>query len=118
MAQVSGSAPGSRVVSADDSNIILQAVGNYNGTAIGSPPAATGTYVFFHVANSASLSGGIPVTAKRWAVNFIGTGTTNTFGGNTSVTGGQGFTDSATPSSAIAIACDGSTTADGFYSTT
>lgn len=80
--------------------------------------SAVGTYVTFHVGNSASFSGGIPVTAKRWAVNFIGTGTGNTFGTNTSITGGQGFSDNASPSALIAIACDGSTVADGFYSTT
>ena len=82
------------------------------------PASATGTYTYFHVSASGSLSGGIPVTAKRWAVNFVGTGTTNTFGTNTSLTGGQSFSDNATPAVAIAIACDGSTVADGFYSTT
>lgn len=82
------------------------------------PAAAVGTYVYFHVGNSASLSGGIPVTAKRWAVNFIGTGVDNTFGTNTAVTGGQGFSDNASPAALIAIACTGATVADGFYSTT
>jgi hypothetical protein len=103
---------------------ILGALQRYLGGGTGStgipvvPGSAIGTYVFFHVANSGSLSGGIPVTAKRWAVNFIGTGTANTIGGNTAATGGQNFSDNATPASAIAIACDGSTVADGFYSTT
>lgn len=82
------------------------------------PASAVGTYVYFHVGNSASLSGGIPITAKRWAVNFTGTGTDNTFGTNTSITGGQGFSDNASPAVAIAIACTGATVADGFYSTT
>lgn len=90
-------------------------LGSDGGIVQGTP---TGTYVTVHVANSASLSGGIPVTAKRWAVNFIGTGTANTFGANTAVTGGQGFSDNATPSAPIAIACDGSTVADVIYSTT
>lgn len=83
------------------------------GVVIGS---GVGTYTAFHVANNGSTT--IPTTAKRWAVNYVGTGTTNTFGTNASVTGGQGFADSATPSAAINIACDGSTVADGFYSTT
>lgn len=74
------------------------------------------TYTAFHVANSGSTT--IPTTAKAWAVNFIGTGTANTFGGNTAVTGGQGFSDNGQPGTAITIACDGSTVADGFYSTT
>lgn len=80
------------------------------------PGSSVGTYVQFHVANSGSTT--IPITAKRWAVNFIGTGTANTFGSNTAVTGGQGFSDNGAPAVAIAIACDGSTVADGFYSTT
>lgn len=83
-----------------------------------SPGSPVGTYVQFHVSNSGTLSGGIPATAKRWAVNFVGTGTANTFGTNTAVTGGQGFSDNGVPSVAIAIVCDGSTVADGFYSTT
>lgn len=74
------------------------------------------TPVFFHVANSGSTT--IPTTAKRWAVNFVGSGTANTFGTNTAVTGNQSFSDQGAPASAIAIACDGSTVADGFYSTT
>lgn len=82
------------------------------------PAAGVGTYTYFHVANSGSLSGGIPVTALRWGVNFVGTGTANTFGTNTSLTGGQSFSDSAAPTVAIVIACDASTVADGFYSTT
>lgn len=82
------------------------------------PASPAGTYTYFHVANSGSLSGGIPIIAKRWAVNFMGTGTANTFGTNTAVTGGQGFSDNAIPSVALAIACDASTVADGFYSTT
>lgn len=85
---------------------------------VGATGGGVGTYVYFHVGNSASLSGGIPITAKRWAVNFIGTGTDNTFGTNTSITGGQGFSDNASPSVAIVIACTGATVADGFYSTT
>lgn len=78
--------------------------------------SGVGTYTAFHVANSGSTT--IPTTAKRWAVNFIGTGTANTFLTNTAVTGGQSFGDNAAPASAIAIVCDGSTVADGFYSTT
>ncbi len=77
-----------------------------------------GTYSYFHVAANGTLSGGIPQSAKRWAVNFVGTGTGNTFGANTSVTGGQSFSDNASPAAAIAIHCDASTVADGFYSTT
>lgn len=80
------------------------------------PGVPVGTYVEFHVANSGSTT--IPTTAKRWGVNFVGTGTANTFGSNTSLTGGQSFSDNAVPASAIAIACDTSTVADGFYSTT
>lgn len=115
---VSGSNPGSRVVSTADSTIIAQVVSNADGSNVGGGGVSTGTYTFFHVAASASLSGGIPVTAKRWAVNFIGTGTGNTIGGNTAVTGNQGFGDSASPSVAIVITCDSATVADGFYSTT
>lgn len=80
------------------------------------PAPAVGTYVTAHVANSGSTT--IPITAKRWAVNFIGTGTANTLGSNTAVTGGQGFSDNGAPASAIAIACDASTVADIIYSTT
>ncbi len=79
---------------------------------------AKGTYVTAHVANGASLPGGIPQSAKRWAVNFVGTGTANTLGTNTSVTGGQSFSDNGAPVSALAVACDNSTVADIIYSTT
>lgn len=95
----------------------LTGFGSSGGGGIAVAPLK-GTYVFFHVANSASLPGGIPQSAKRWAVNFVGTGTTNTFGSNTALTGNQSFSDNGQPASAIAIACDGSTVADGFYSTT
>lgn len=100
--------------------ILLALIGGGPSGAIPVNPSGggVGTYTFFHVGNSTSLSGGIPVIAKRWAVNYVGTGTANTFGSNTAVTGGQGFSDNATPSASIAIACDGSTVADGFYSTT
>jgi hypothetical protein len=101
--------------------ILLALIGGGPGGAIPVNPSGggtVGTYTYFHVANSGSLAGGIPTTAKRWAVNFMGTGTGNTFGSNTALTGGQGFDDDAAPASAIAIACDGSTVADGFYSTT
>lgn len=100
----------------------LQALagGGPSGSPAGGITIATpiGTYTYFHVANSGTLSGGIPVTAKRWTVNFVGTGNANTFGSNTAVTGGQSFSDNAIPSALIAIGCDGSTVADGFYSTT
>ncbi len=93
----------------------FSSTGGSGGIAIAQ---AKGTYVYFHVANGQTLAGGIPQAAKRWGVNFIGSGTTNTFGTNTALTGGQGFSDNASPVSAIAIVCDGSTVADGFYSTT
>lgn len=98
--------------------VVLDADGNpIPGTGIPvTPTPPVGTYVTAHVANSGSTT--IPTTAKRWAVNFIGTGTMNTFGTNTAVTGGQGFSDNGAPASAIAIACDGSTVADIVYSTT
>ncbi len=78
----------------------------------------TGTYITAHVAANGSLSGGIPITAKRWAVNFVGTGTGNTLGTNTGVTGGQSFSDNGTPAVALAVGCDSSTVADIIYSTT
>ena len=95
----------------------------------GSPPASsvTGTYVDFHInsggnsgtVNGVSTSGiTIPTSAKRWALNYVGTGTANTFRNNTAVTGGQSFSDNASPSVAIVLAADASTVIDGFYSTT
>lgn len=97
---------------------ILEVTGPSGAGIPVTPAAGIGTYTYFHVASSGSLSGGIPVTALRWGVNFVGTGTTNTFGTNTLLTGGQSFSDSSAPTVAIAIACDTSTVADGFYSTT
>lgn len=97
-------------------NASLQVTGPGGSGIPVTPSSPVGTYTMFHVANSGSTT--IPTTAKRWAVNFVGTGTTNTFGGNTTLTGNQSFSDNGAPASAIAIACDGSTVADGFYSTT
>ena len=91
----------------------VQAVKSSISNALGN---GVGTYVAIHVGNGGS--GTIPTTAKRWAINFVGTGTANTFLDNTAVTGGQGFADNASPSAAIPIVCDGSTVVDGFYSTT
>lgn len=78
--------------------------------------SGTGTYTTTHVANNGSST--VPTTAKRWAVLFYGTGAGNTFGTDTAVTAPCSFGDNATPASAINVACDGSSTATIFYSTT
>jgi hypothetical protein len=112
-----GSCPASKIRPTADATLSALVVVNPDGSSIGGVGSSPlGTYIWFHVANSGSTT--IPTSAKRWSVNFVGTGTANTLGTNTALTGGQFFSDNATPSSAIAIACDGSTVADGFYSTT
>lgn len=101
-------------------NILLAQIRDLlNGKGSGGgivPGSGTGTYTTTHVANNGSST--VPTTAKRWAVLFYGTGTGNTFGTDTAVTAPCSFGDNAQPSAALPVACDGSSTATIFYSTT
>lgn len=68
------------------------------------------------VANSGSST--IPVTATQWLVLFFGTGTGNTFGTITRISAPCSMSGTGKPATAIAIACDSSSTAAIIYSTT
>lgn len=90
------------------------------------PGAATGTLFWIHVSSggtAGTVNGSpvsnviIPTNAKGWTFNFIGTGIANTMGGNSAASGGQGFGGNFSPASPIILACDASTTLDGFYYT-
>lgn len=80
------------------------------------PAAGVFTEADISVANNGSSA--VPITATQWAVLYFGTGTGNTFGTVTIITGGTVINGNGKPSAPIPVVCDGSTTAAIIYSTT
>lgn len=88
--------------------------------------SGVGTYVVFQIDSggpSGTVNGvttanvTIPITAKRWVLENIGTGNDSTFNG-TIMAGGISRCDNASPAAPITLVAGAANIITGFYSTT